>query len=152
MGSNRGMTLLEVMVAAVLVLLIINMLWSAIHLFNRGERAGEHEAAMALEEARALELLLCDLRSARSVQEIKDSAHPGGGYRIQRHGLVQGRLQPMTVSWLIRPDSRLVRQIEEIEGASVPPPQMFSFESKLSQVKNPFRFRLERVHDAEYQP
>lgn len=121
--------------------LIIGAVWSALHLVTVGDRVADREAARALEEARAMELLLRDLRSSDGpVQTPADQV-----YRLTRWTRQGERLASIEVEWRVHPDHRITRTV----GDKV---QTFTFDAQMDRARKPFRLRVEKDSGLEWSP
>lgn len=146
--TRRAYTLVESMVAVALAGLIIGAVWNSLHLVTVGDRVADREAARALEEARAMELLLRDLRSASGPVNTENG--PGEGelsYQFRRwvRGRAEDRLKEVGVTWKLQTGQRITRIVE---GES---PMNFHFDPRMEKTGRPFKLRIEKVSKVDWQ-
>jgi len=143
---RSGYTLLESLVALMIAVVIIESVWASMHLITVGERSADRDAARALEEARALELLLRDLRSAAGPVTEEDSAVAGErSFKLQRWTPgADHRLKSIDVTWQVVAHNRIVRT------AAGEPMQTFQFDRAFDDARRPFDLRVQKVDSAQW--
>lgn len=136
-----GVTMVELTVGILLASIFVFVGYRALGMLGRGEKSSDRQSTRALLEARLLERLLRDLRSATApVERLGD-----GTYKISRSVLVNGAMENCEVLWKVVPGADGPRVVREETGASA---QEFRFSGLLDPGAPPFRFHIEKVPDA----
>lgn len=138
---RRAVTLAELMVALALGGLVFALAWGLSGFMLRSERSTDREASRALAEARLMEQLLQDMRSAAAVQKVGTSE-----YQLKRHVTRGGKIELVPVVWKLAGPAKVVR---EEPGQ---PAQQFDFSAFIDPGDPPFKFQLEKVPDVTFQP
>lgn len=145
--KHHAFTLIEAMVALILAALIIGVVWNSMHLVSVGEGVADREAARALEEARAMELLLRDLRSASSSVTEQDGPRQGEKtFAFHRWTKVNERLENVAVVWRLQLDHRMSRRMGN------DPETTFHFDPNMDRTQRPFKFKIEKISTARWTP
>ena len=138
---RRGFTLVEGMVALALGAVLLAVGSEAISLLNRGEKAVDRESSRALLEARLLESILQDVRSAVTVSAVADNE-----YAITRYILTPHGIETRLVTWRLTPGPLITRQADGEAD------QEFPFTGLVDMHDGPFRLKVEAVHDVDFVP
>jgi len=141
MRESRGFTLVELMVAMGVGLLVLLVAYNGFHVLFRSARSTERESTRALLEAQILELLLQDLRSAKSVVEVSPQ-----DYQVTRYLRVGPAFRECRVNWSLKAGSVITRQVEG------EPIRRFAFVHLIDPKEPPFNLRLERMPDGHFVP
>ena len=140
-ARRRAFTLTELMVALGIGAIVFALSWNVAHLLMKGERLTDRDASRALAEARLMERLLQDMRSAVSVLQVAP-----GEYHIKRHITAGGRLATLELTWKLAGPNKVTRE------APNEPVQSFDFSGFIDPGEPPFKFQLEKVPDVIFKP
>jgi hypothetical protein len=134
-----GFTLAETAVAVVLAAIVAVLLWQAVLLLSKSEKATDRAASRASMEARLMETLLKDVRSGTQLQAVGP-----GRYEIKRWVLDGNRMVERTVTWGMKGPNRVERTVQG------EPRVEFDFTGLLDPGMPAFRLRLETIPDGEF--
>lgn len=141
---RRGFTLVEMAVALLIGAIGLTVAFNAIILLTKGEKATDRDASKAIVDARLMQTLLQDVRSASEVSETVS----GKEYKIVRFVTGPGgKLEKKTVMWKLVSDTRVSRQVE---GGGKP--DEYDYAGLLNPQTPAVKFRLERVADVRFPP
>jgi prepilin-type N-terminal cleavage/methylation domain-containing protein len=105
---RQGFTLVEVAVAVALAALFVGTVYETVLNLSRNQKAGERRSRLAIEQARIMETLLRDLRSAKEIVATGD-----GNYEIARNVRTPGGLELVQVTWRRGEDGETVREASD---------------------------------------
>lgn len=138
-----GFTLVEMAVALLVGGVALAVAFNAIILLTKGEKATDRDASKAIVDARLMQTLLQDIRSATEVSETQ----AGKEYKVVRFVTgAGGKLEKKTVMWKLASDTKVTRVME---GGK---PEEFDYTGLLSPTTPAVKFRLERVADVRFPP
>lgn len=141
---RRGFTLVEMAVAMLVGGIALVVAFNAILLLTKGEKSTDRDASKAIVDARLMQTLLQDVRSATEVTETV----AGKEYKVVRFvNGAAGKLEKKTVMWKLASDTKVTRQME---GAARP--DEFDYTGLLNPQSPAVKFRLERVSDVRFPP
>ena len=142
--SRRAFTLVEMAVALLIGIIALIICFNAIILLVRGEKSTDRDASKAIVDARLMQTLLQDVRSAAEVTETV----AGKEYKIVRYVAgAGGKLEKKAVQWKLASDTKVTRQLD---GAARP--EEFDYAGLLNPQTPAVKFRLERVSDVRFPP
>lgn len=140
---RRGFTLVEMTVALLVGGVALAVAFNAILLLTKGEKATDRDASKAIVDARLMQTLLQDIRSAAEVTE----AVAGKEYKVVRWTTgAGGKLEKKTILWKLATDTKVTRTAD---GGK---PEEFDYTGLLNPQTPAVRFRLERVADVRFPP
>jgi hypothetical protein len=110
----------------------------------KGEKSTDRDASKAIVDARLMQTLLQDVRSATEVTETV----AGKEYRVVRFVMAPGgKLDRKIVTWKLASDTRVTRLME---GEARP--EEFDYTGLLNPQTPAVKLRLERVSDVRFPP
>ena len=123
--------------------LALTVAFNAILLLTKGEKSTDRDASKAIVDARLMQTLLQDIRSAAEVSETV----AGKEYKIVRFVTgADGKLEKKTVLWKLVSDLRVSRTFD---GGK---PDEYDYTGLLNPQTPAIKFRLERVADVRFPP
>lgn len=140
---RRGFTLIELTIVIILGMLVIGIIYQSVHLLLRSEDRTDKGSMRAIMEARMMETLLKDVRSASDVQEIVASKQ----YKIVRYVLENGRAVSRDIVWKLDAAGRKVTRDEPGPGAT-----MFDFTELMDFDAPPVQFRIQKTGETVFDP
>ena len=143
--ARSGFTLVEMAVAMLVGIIAMVVAFNAIILLVKGEKSTDRDASKAIVDARLMQTLLQDIRSATEVTETV----PDKEYRVVRYvnAATGGKLEKKTVIWKLASDTKVTRLMD---GATRP--DEFDYAGLLNPQTPAVKFRLERVSDVRFPP
>lgn len=135
--NRRATTLMELMVVAALGIVALVLIFNAVSLMLRGERATDRESTKALTDSRLMQALLQDVRSTTRAIEGK----AGGPFTIHRNVLERDRLVERDVRWSVVSPTTIERR------ADGEPTAVFSYAGLLEPGTPALKLRIERITD-----
>ena len=140
---RTALTLVELTIVFALVVLTVVIVYQAIHILLRSEDRTDKGSMRAITEARMMETLLKDVRSAADVNEVT----PDKEYKITRYVIEAGRAVTREITWRLEANGRKVTRLET-GGAT----QTFDFTELMDFNSPPVQFRIKKAGDVQFDP
>lgn len=137
-AARPGYTVVEIMVATLVVLLMTVVAWGPISQMLRGQKSTDVRAARALLEAQLFEMLMRDLRSSTTAVKPGPAAT---SWVVTRSVLEGNALVPRDVTWTRADAFRVVRAAPGEKTVE------FDFRGLLDPSMTAVEFRLEPSPD-----